>query len=558
MPPRITDDTVTSTARLSALVIAACAALSACGGSDGGDDPAPPPAPPPAPAPGPAPAPAALKLEGMVAIDQAVTNAKVCLDLNQNGACDDGEPASSPTGVDGRYSVHHQPADAAAAATAAKAPLLAVLGPQSTDAGMPGLSMTATTLVLSAPAGKTSQINPLTTIVQRGVANNMSLADAEAGVARQLVLTVPQIYDYQGEPLQAGSQLPGDVRTSARMTALGMEWGVMPLVMPADASAVGRHQMTWMSYSDAGNYEYRVRSSDGATQPDGFIHQFETRHGKSAGNVLADADLYRSVVFTEKGWTRCDNTVVRLVTNGVPSRTLVCNDSTRYVSFGVASEDVGGQKMADVITRMQSGDARLGAMGIRNDTTMGVPLGALGDATFPEETMLRVSVSAQNASSPIYINNLKSDRYGFPSLEQMIKARPVAGVNLAAPGTTVGGMGLLDTKHVLRVAFGDGHMAQFYACESTPPVYSDVGACKPVAQSSYSVETRNGVPILSFANHPGAAQMNGVSRGFTEYDGAVYSYRTPAPFANVVQAMTHTLRLNDVGGDALKAVLKVE
>ena len=65
-------------------------ALAGCGGGgSSGDAPAPPPAPTP------------ITLTGTVAVDQAIQNAVVCMDLNANNLCDTGEPASAKTGANG-------------------------------------------------------------------------------------------------------------------------------------------------------------------------------------------------------------------------------------------------------------------------------------------------------------------------------------------------------------------------------------------------------------------------------------------------------------------------
>src|SRR5690606_1430921 len=98
---------------------------------------------------------------------------------------------------------------------------------------------------------------------------------------------------------------------------------------------------------------------------------------------------------------------------------------------------------------------------------------ALGSATFPEGAQLRTGLSLQLNRSPAYINNAATDRFGFTALEGMIAGRPASAVSLSTPATaratTLGLVGPLDERHVLRVAFIDKSNAQFYACESTPP-----------------------------------------------------------------------------------------
>ncbi len=548
-------------AHRSVWLLAACAALSACGGGGGGSDPEIAPAPPPAPTPAPAaptPSQPAVKLEGVVVINQTVSNATVCLDLNQNLLCDAGEPVSSVTGVDGRYTIHHQPADEAATAVAARAGVVALLTPQSVDAAAPNATVTTKPITLAAPAGKTGQINPLTTLLQLAIKNGMTVQEAEVAVGRQLQADVSSLYDYQGEALNPVTGLAGDVRASAGVTAFMLELGISPFTPFPDQTSSALTSLSYLNYTSADQYEYRMRGSDGVRQADGALHQFETRFGKNAGKELASADLYRSATLTQKGWTRCDNTVPRLVTEGIPSRTIVCNDSTRFVSFSKSFHDISDVPMAEVVAAMQKGDDTLNSHGLRVDATTVVDLKELGDARFPAGSVLRFAVSVQNDSSPAFINHLVADRFGYPSIAQMIKARPAGGVNLAsAAATTVGGMGTLDRDHLLRVAFVDDKTAQFYACKSTAPDYRDLGACVVHSQSAFAIKTQNGVPLLSFANFPGITDQNGTTRGYTEYDGVVYPYRQPPAFRSVGDAVTQNARFNDVASKALLSVLKL-
>lgn len=560
---------LSANARKFAYILAACTALSACGGGGGGgggsDDPAPAPSPTPSPSPSPAPtpptpapAPAALKLEGLVVIDKTISVATVCLDLNQNALCDTGEPASSPTGADGRFTVNYQPADEAAAATAAKAGLVATVSLQSEDAATPGTTVTKKVLTLTAPTGKTAQINPLTTLVQWAVKQGATLADAEAGVARQLQVPVARLYDYQDEALNAKTGFPGDARMAAQVTVASLELGLEPTVNATAGTPDANRLLSYLNFFDGSVYEYRVRTTDGVVQADGSMRQFETRVGKGSGQPLLGKDLYRSVTLTDKGWTVCDATVPRLVTAGSPNRTFSCNGSSQFIGFNAPFEDIGGARMAEVVARMQKGDERLLAEGVRNDSGLLFDPAKLSDTRFPAGALLRLSVSVQNDTSPPFINDIVSDRFGFPSIEQMIKSRPVSGFSADKVTTTsVGGLGLMDETHVLRVTFVDSTTVQFYACEASAPSYADPHACKPHSQSAFTIDRQYGPPVLTFASFPTALGQNGVTRGFTEYDGVVYPYRRPAPLTGE-RAMTHALRMNGTAWDAMKATLKIE
>lgn len=532
------------------LLCSLIASLYACGGGSGGGDSNGGTTPQP------------VTLSGTVLIDQAVSKAAVCVDLNANGTCDTGEPSAPATGSDGKYTLTYQPADAAAATAFNGAAVLARVTPESVDAADPASTATAKGFVLSAPAGKAAQINPLTTLVQKAMAGGMALDAAEAAVARQLGISAAKIYDYQGDPSSASAVLPDTARTAAKVTAYALELGAPIQVAAPGAAAVASSQLGFLNYGDAQNYVYRERISDGVVQADGYARQFEARAGKTGGAATAKEVLFPAVTLTRSGWTRCDDTVPRLATLGGPARTLLCNQSTAVASFLVTTQDVGGKSMAEVVAQLRAGDAALEAEGIRHDRSIEMDPVVLGAATFPTGSQLRTSLSAQLNRSPAYINNTATDRFGFTALEGMVAGRPASAVSLATPATvratTMGLMGPVDANHVLRVAFIDASNAQFYACESTPPAYNDLGTCVAHSQSAFTISTVNGVRLLTFASFPGQAYMGGVARGYTEYDGNVFGFRAPAAITDEGQVLTYSSRLNGTAWAAMKTVLGIE
>ncbi|WP_348751489.1 hypothetical protein [uncultured Aquincola sp.] len=144
-----------------ASVAASVVTLAACGGDGDDDTPAPPP-----------PAPTA-QLSGVV-LDGALANAKVCLDINDNRACDADEP-STTTGADGKFTL---------TAEEAKLPLHPVLAVATagttTDADYGAIAKGYT---LAAPAGKGAVITPYTTLLQSemdgGRAENLAQAERD-------------------------------------------------------------------------------------------------------------------------------------------------------------------------------------------------------------------------------------------------------------------------------------------------------------------------------------------------------------------------------------------
>src|SRR5690349_12605512 len=80
---------ITSTRPALLLGVLAAAALVACGGGGGSSNPPP--------------GPTNVTISGK-AVDGALQGATACYDLNDNGACDNGEPTSAPTGANGSFS----------------------------------------------------------------------------------------------------------------------------------------------------------------------------------------------------------------------------------------------------------------------------------------------------------------------------------------------------------------------------------------------------------------------------------------------------------------------
>lgn len=150
---------------LTMAVVAQAALLVACGG--GSSDSA---------APGPddntnPPAATPVTFSGQVAVDGAVRNTLVCLDLNTNSQCDGGEPSSNRTGADGAYSLTVSATEAASGA-----PLIAPLVPPSSatdtngarDASNSDWEWLERPIVLRRADLQGGAINPLTTLVAAG------------------------------------------------------------------------------------------------------------------------------------------------------------------------------------------------------------------------------------------------------------------------------------------------------------------------------------------------------------------------------------------------------
>lgn len=115
-----------------------------------------------------------------VVIDGYLSNAKVFLDINKNGAFDSGEP-STTTDSNGKYSL------AATPAQLASAPLVVTVeAGTATDQDDPGTAIPYT-YALSAPIGSTI-ITPLTTHIKSKIDTGLSVATATQNLKTQLGL----------------------------------------------------------------------------------------------------------------------------------------------------------------------------------------------------------------------------------------------------------------------------------------------------------------------------------------------------------------------------------
>jgi hypothetical protein len=168
---------------LSAMALAASTFLVACGGG-GSDDPANPPA-------------TSREVTGTV-LDRGLNNATACLDLNDNRACDAGEPSAMTT--NGSFKI--------TTTQAADAIVLVQASTTSTTSEGPVVAP----YVLSAPLGRHAVISPYTTLLQSEVDSGRAanLAQAEDTLLSYLVGTAGQV---------GGIQLYDDYRAADGTTA---------------------------------------------------------------------------------------------------------------------------------------------------------------------------------------------------------------------------------------------------------------------------------------------------------------------------------------------------
>lgn len=483
---------------LTMAVVAQAALLVACGG--GSSDSA---------APGPddntnPPAATPVTFSGQVAVDGAVRNTLVCLDLNTNSQCDGGEPSSNRTGADGAYSLTVSATEAASGA-----PLIAPLVPPSSatdtngarDASNSDWEWLERPIVLRRADLQGGAINPLTTLVAAGVKAGLSNEQARTNVALQLGIDKAKIDGYQAD-VSPGAAADGTYVDNARLMAVAVAVtleGGSELVVgdPRDTVAAALGDLVSLNYTDAANHS--IRYFQLGAKPAGNVRGeiTDTRSGRTAGTATDPINHYTQAYLTPQGWTRCDASVPVTYALGTPARATFCN---ALDSLSVrTNESIVGRRMADVVVGMQNEDGNSINAGQSNTSLVA----ALGNASFGAGSALRRGITV-NLNQPVYIANVSTDfrpQAEATTLEQLVASRPTSGVRLPQGGGTLSlGLGAATNKN-LRVAFGPtGQAVQFYQCDLSADQVQ-ISNCTSTETGTYRIETIHGVRVMRFSGN---------------------------------------------------------
>lgn len=531
--------------------------LTACGGGGGSSPDDTPVAPPPD---------TKVTLAGTVAVDQAIRNAIVCLDLNSNSTCDASEPVSARTGADGAYTLTYDTAQVSATQAAAASLIAPIVpGPLSDasttiDAADTTVGNTAVRYVLRQVPGKGGQINPLTTLVAAGIAAGMTEASARSNAAQQLAIAEAKIDNYQDDAASAGT-LPDSARSMAKVVAAGLEEGATLAVGDQQAAvSAATGDLSSFIYADAANYSYRT--IDPIAKPGGTAGSTsrDTRGGVTAGTPTPASTLYNQAYLTAAGWQRCDDTILLQGTLGTPSRSVFCG-ALAQVGF-TAREDIDTRSMSSVVTALQA-DAETNTIN-NNGTSTGTLLNGLGTATFPAGSRLHTRFNV-SLNQPVFINSIAADARpaSESTLEQMIAARQASAVVLSTGANTLSlGLSSGPTRS-LRVAFTGttsptAGTVQFYECDlnSTQTVLSN---CATTQTGTYAIATVHGVKVMRFAGH--APTTMGHTRSYAEVANAptIASgsrvFQTRENKTDADSNFTASRRLNATAWAALRAQL---
>ena len=532
---------------------AAALALTACGGG-GGDDPVTPVTP----------APATVTLSGEVAVNGTLKNVVVCLDRNANATCDVGEPASAPTAADGKYTLTYDPAVVTDAATARLIAPVRAGDPSAAstaiDSTHPTVAVAASDYVLSRPAGSGGAINPLTTLVQAGVAAGMTEAVARENVALQLAIAAAKVDAYQDDPATTNDQLPDTARTAALVVEAMLENKVPLVVGDQKAALTASSTLASLSYGSASDFYLQTLDRSAKAAGTAGSETTDARSGKVAGVARPDggsADaLYRTAYLGANGWNYCSRSVAIQSTAGNPSRSVSCGVRTT-VGFTTGTS-VADQAMSDLVTRWQTLASNTINVGV---STAGL-VGALGNSKFPagaeEQVRTNLVLSSDITIDNVWTRGLPQDRN---TLETVVARYPASAVALPGPGGSLS-MGITTgALRNLRVAFGaatsaTAGAAQFYECDLNAD-QSVASNCAATATGTYAMETVNGQRILRFAGQPATPAVN-YDVVYAQVDwggGNQWVYRAHAIKPSLQARMSTASRLNGAAWGAMKAQL---
>lgn len=532
--------------------------LAGCGGgSDDSDGPIPPD-----------PVPTTKTLAGTIVIDQGVKNAVVCMDLNADGLCDAGEPASAPTAENGAYSITYDTATVseaqveAASLIARMVPGAATDAATTIDAANPADALTAAAFVLRQVPGKAGQINPLTTLVAAGVADGMSEAVARSNAAVQLGIAEAKIDNYQDDAA-SDSNIADTARMLAKVTAAALEQGsVLRVADQSAAAAASNGSLAQLRYTDSGTYYVRRYAVPAKAAGSVINAAIDARSGQGKGVPYRVDQVFTFAYLTADGWARCTTPPQLVSTLGNPSRSNYCG-VTQAISFVTDTSDISNKAMSAVVTELQVDPANP----INNGLEIGNLLADLGSAVFPANSTY-VTRSSIPLNQAILINSINTDGVRqtlATTLDQLVTALPASEVNLAtASGSLSLGIATSDANN-LRFAFTGttsptAGTVQFYQCELNA-AQTVASACVATQTGTYAIETKNGVRLMRFAGH--AETVMNHTRLYVEVQNAPdvisgnWVFQAREGKASIDQSQSKSVRLNDVATDALLGKLGI-
>ena len=236
-----------------------------------------------------------------IGIDGILVGSTVCIDVNQNNACDTGEP-SAITDAEGKFNI---------SSTTLTGPLL-LLG------GVDNSTGAAFTGSLKAPAGS-SVVTPLTSAVQSLVESGKSAADAQANVKAAMGLTDVDLTTFDPYAEISGANAAKAQEVLAKQTQLQV------LVHAATVTVAGADAGTDVNSTMSSVFDAIVENFSGATSAvvlDATVVSAATK--KAADTIYADKPVAR-VAAKVVAQTSAENSVrdadnaEQTITDGTPS-----------------------------------------------------------------------------------------------------------------------------------------------------------------------------------------------------------------------------------------------
>ncbi len=529
--------------RLSALrplfVAVSVAALTACGG--GGGDSSPSPSPSPTPTPAPSPTAGGQSVSGAV-IDGPVQGATVCVDLNRNGVCDPGEPVSSPTDAAGKYTISGLTQD-----QASNYPLVATIPATAVDGG----TKVGTAYAMTAPAGQSTVISPITTMVQDGIAAGLTAATSQATVAAQLQVGTSTLYgDYTASTSDDNTTLA----SLAGTIVSGLQTGQAPTVGTVVTTPTPSYNVRQFTYTDASNYTLHYFYSTHLTDSTGMGFYYDERAAKSNGVTVPAASLYDSaLIATPNGWLPFNAEVANTSSSGSPYIS-VFSYGYKYQNTSV-STDVSGKSVASVVAMAQDLTSNTAS------TLIGVNAAQL-NGSMPTGSKINRIVNTAIATPVVY--RVSDGTVGtVATLDALVSNYPVpAGTATSSNTVSMGNMhgsagcgAQTCPQERVRAAFGAGNSVSLYLCDLDTTSNASTNCTKLAGTATYATgKAVDGVtPIMTFAAMPSALDAKADTRVFVLNGGHIYY-----GWQEKLSADSSTLtRLNDVAFTAVAKQLGI-
>ena len=295
--------------------------LTACGGG-GGDSPAPQP-------------PATTSMSGSVA-DGYLQGAVVCLDMNNNGRCDSGEP-SATTNANGAYEIKNVAAgDETKYSTLVEVPATAI----DKDTG----AAVGKAFFLKSPAGRYAFISPVTTLVQAQMAAGMSETDAAKYVMQTLIgvtdANVSPFVDYMSMSNSAGYVT---THQAAQVVAGAFQKVYQDINTQSDrrdAQAVlASYAARTLAFQKSGAKGFAVANGLGTQDDLASIKRQVAAAGASTPSTQ-DVNIQFDVVNGNSSTISCNDTLA--LANTVPAISGQMADMRFYISNIALIDDKGG------------------------------------------------------------------------------------------------------------------------------------------------------------------------------------------------------------------------